>query len=99
MTASPCKEVNPLERLILLSADEEGRIPFLRWQAMGVDGELKALSLMEKMGYLSREPGQKFCRGFRLTELGRLFRKNLCARIGGMPVRTHPWKTNDPHQP
>jgi len=73
--------VNPLERLILLSADEEGRIPFFRWQAMGIAGNLKALALMERMGYLRREPGRKFCRVYQLTDLGREVRAELYTRL------------------
>lgn len=80
--------VNPLERLILLSAGEDGRIPFLQWQAMGIDGNLKALALMERMGYLSREPGGKFCRAFHLTELGWSLRTNLCSRMQEMHAGT-----------
>ena len=74
---SPMPRINPLERLILLSADEDGRIPFFQWQAMGTDGNLKALALMERMGYLSREPGEKFCRAYHLTELGRRLKASL----------------------
>jgi len=79
MIASP-QGINPLERLILLSADDEGRIPFFQWQAMGIAGNLKALTLMERMGYLSRESGTKFCRAFHLTDLGNALRAELCAR-------------------
>ncbi len=80
------RKINPLERLILLSADEEGRVPFLQWQAMGEDGNLKALTLMEKMGYLSREPGDKFCRAFHLTELGRTVKVNLRSKCREMQM-------------
>jgi hypothetical protein len=87
---SRMSSVNPLERLILLSADEEGRIPYFRWQAMGEDGDLKALASMERMGYLRREPGTKFCRAFHLTELGMSLRANLRARLQKMcrPMQT-----------
>ncbi len=81
--SSPERCVNPLERLILLSADEQGRIPYFQWQASGAEGNLKALTLMEHMGYLQREPGKKFCRRFRLTELGEGMRSNLRARLHG----------------
>lgn len=87
MMSAP-RKINPLERLILLSADEQGRIPFFQWQAMGVDGNLKALALMEKMGYLRREPGEKFCRAFLLTETGMELRKNLRARLREMKIKT-----------
>lgn len=81
--------VNPLERLILLSADEDGRIPFFRWQAMGVDRDLKALALMEKTGYLRREPGEKFCRAFYLTELGTKLREGFRARLRKIEPPVH----------
>jgi hypothetical protein len=86
MSATP--HINPLERLILLSAEEDGRIPFFQWQAMGVDGNLKALALMERMGYLRREPGEKFCRAFHLTELGWSLRANFRARLREMQMGT-----------
>ena len=84
------KNINPLERLILLSADEEGRIPFFRWQASGADGGLKALTLMERMGYLRREPGGKFCRAFHLTEVGRVLRGKLLARLRKLEIKLQP---------
>ncbi|HWB58953.1 MAG TPA: hypothetical protein VG733_05655, partial [Chthoniobacteraceae bacterium] len=80
--SSPERCVNPLERLILLSADEQGRIPYFQWQASGAEGNLKALTLMEHMGYLQREPGKKFCRRFRLTELSHHGRRARQRRRG-----------------
>jgi hypothetical protein len=82
------RKINPLEKLILLSADEEGRIPFFQWQAMGEMGYLKALALMEKMGYLRRDSGYKFYRAFHLTELGGILKANLRARRQEIPVAT-----------
>lgn len=72
--------MNPLERIILLSADEQGRIPFLRWQAAGACSSMKALRLMETEGYLYRERGRKYCRAFHLTELGEKLRAEFVAR-------------------
>ena len=85
VTAPPAG-ANPPERLVLLSADESGRIPYLRWQAMGIDSHLRALAQMESMGYLQREPGNKFCRAFHLTELGWSLRADLRAPQREIPT-------------
>jgi len=74
---SSVNRINSLERIILLSASEEGRIPFLQWQTGDVDGISKALILMEARGYLRREDGGKYYRCFRLSEQGMGLRDSL----------------------
>jgi hypothetical protein len=78
--ASFLNNINSLERIILLATDEDGRIPFLHWQTGHVDGIPKALTLMEAKGWLCREDGGKFYRGFRLSELGKSLREDLRIR-------------------
>ena len=66
--------INPLERLILLSADDEGCIPVLQAKTMNGGKGLKVMTLMERLGVLRHEAGNQ-C--YRLTETGRRLRATL----------------------
>lgn len=71
---------NPLERLILLSADEGGRVPFPQGHANDVAMKMRVLDAMREKGYLRRKKGEKFYRAFYLTPLGNRLKESLHSR-------------------
>lgn len=68
--------LNPLETLILLSADENGNIPFAKGHTSEIDLRVKVMREMERQGYVRRDMDEGMHERFSLTKVGEMT-KNL----------------------
>ena len=66
-----------LEKIAMMHADDDGRIPLPMRPAMEVEIHLEVLLNLEMRGYVVRKPGKIPMMPFYLSPLGRLIRDAL----------------------
>ena len=82
------QQLNPLEILIVLSADGDGRIPFPQGNVSVVSSKMKVMTELERRGYLHRKAKSRIDRSFALTDAGKDARAALmAARMAGDALR------------
>ena len=74
-------QLHDLEKIILLSVDWEGRIPFPQGPPRHTEAILTTLFQMEEKGILVRRRGYEADRPFYLTPLGTSMKKKLVMHV------------------